>query len=251
MIANIENPKLLNILEGPSALQGSFACRPSHALVCKRSGETVYHFPEKTLSLCQGEVLFIPQGTAYRFSKVSPGESRYVILNFQGVLPHAQPEKYRLEALVDFDHLCARLCRHRVTDTLADRHRATALLYELLALLSETEKTAYTQARTLALLEPAAAYLKENLFDPALRIGSLHTLCGISDTYFRRLFLARFGTCPKKYVLSRRLRHAKAILEHGEYNSIAEAARLSGFDDPLYFSKVFKSAYGAPPSRHR
>lgn len=251
MIGNIENLKLLNILEGPSALHGSFACRPSHTLVCKRSGESVYYFQEQTLHLCQGEVLFIPEGTAYHFHKVNPGQSRYVLLNFRGELSDARPEKFRLDGLADFDHLCARLCRLRVMDTQTDRHRAMALLYELLALLSETEKTAYTQTQTLALLEPAVAYLKENLFDPALRIGALHTLCGISDTYFRKLFFARFGISPKKYVLSQRLRHAKAILEHGEYNSIAQAATLSGFDDPLYFSKVFKNAYGAPPSQHR
>ena len=81
---HIEKPELLNIIEGPSAIHGSFTCRPSHALVFKLSGESIYTFSDRTLRLRGGELLFVPQGAAYSFGKTSPGESRYLLVNFRG-----------------------------------------------------------------------------------------------------------------------------------------------------------------------
>ena len=137
----------------------------------------------------------------------------------------------------------------RVLDTAADRYRFTALFYEILSRLVEESRPEYRPSGALRRLDPAVEWLKNNLFDPQLRVGELHRLCGMSDAYFRRLFLTRFGVTPKKYVLTHRLSHARAILRSGEYNSIAEVAALSGFDDALYFSKAYRAAYGAPPSR--
>ncbi len=52
----------------------------------------------------------------------------------------------------------------------------------------------------------------ERIFDCGLRIGRLHTLCNISDTYFRKLFIAAYGVPPKKYVSEKRLAQAAIIL---------------------------------------
>lgn len=245
----MENLKILNIIEGPAALQGSFRSRPSHALVFKLSGESVYHFENETLRLCQGEMLFVPRGAAYSFSRVGDFPSRYVLINFLGELDWNRPEKHRLDDRMDFSHFCSRLCRCRILDAPADRYRALSLFYEVLSCLSESRKAPYLPVTTVQKIDPAVECLRENIFDPALKIGSLHTLCGISDTYFRQIFISRFGISPKKYVLTKRLCHAKAVLDHGECGSVGEAALLAGFDDPLYFSKVFKKTYGYPPSK--
>lgn len=247
---DIEKPELLNVIEGPSALHGSFARRPSHALVFKLSGESVYYFQNKTLRLHRGEMLFVPENEAYTFGKVSPGESRYILINFRAQVKNATAQVYPLDAFLDFDHFCHRLHRVSLLETAADRYRTLSLFYQALECACEAEKTTYLNTATARKLEPAVEQLRERLYDPALKIGQLHTLCGVSDTYFRKLFIARFGVCPKRYVLLRRLRRAKALLDHGEYNSIAQVAVLSGFDDPLYFSKLFRQTYGHPPSEN-
>lgn len=248
---NIEKPELINIIEGPSALHGSFAGRPSHALVFKLSGESVYYFEGRTLRLRRGEMLFVPRGASYSFGKTSPGESRYILINFRGQVGDAAPQVYGLDAFMDFDHFCHRLHRVSLLETAADRYRALSLFYQALECVCEAEKPINLNAAAAQKLEPAVEQLREHLYDPALKIGSLHALCGVSDTYFRKLFIARFGVSPKRYVLLRRLRRAKALLDHGEYNSIAQVAALSGFDDPLYFSKLFRQTYGHPPSANR
>lgn len=247
----IEKPELLNVIEGPASLHGSFACRPSHVLVFKRSGESIYRFEDRSYTLSAGQAMFIPQGAKYTFGKVSEGESRYILINFHAQVDTDRPVVYKQLNFPDFDHFCSQLHKAGMGDSVGDCYRLYRLFYQALEIICESERAGYLHTQASRLLEPAVEALQERLFDPALKVGQLHALCGVSDTYFRRLFLARFGIGPKQYVLRKRLQQAKAILDHGEYNSIGQVAALCGFDDPLYFSRMFRQTYGYPPSEHR
>ena len=249
MFSNIENLKLIETRSGISILHGAFTDRPSHVLIFKLQGESRYTFYDKTLHLRAGSVLFIPKGENYTVDALCDG--RYCLINFLARLPDVRPMLLSLPDPEQMYPFCSRLEKYRVLDTEADRYRFYALFYEILSCLCQTAQPDYHPSDILARIDPAVTYLKENLFDPALKIGMLHTLCGISDVYFRRLFQARFGVTPKKYVLARRLAHALTILQSGEYNTIAEVAALSGFDDPLYFSRSFRAAYGIAASQVR
>lgn len=245
---HIEKPELLNVIEGPASVHGSFTCRPSHVLVFKRSGESVYRFADRSYTLSAGQTMFIPQGSNYTFGKTSDGESRYILINFHAQVADPQPVVYRLEQFLDFDYFCAQLQKAGMGDAPGDRYRIYRLFYQALEAICESERAGYLHTQASRILQPAVERLQESLFDPDLKIGMLHSLCGVSDTYFRKLFIARFGISPKQYVQRKRLHHAKAILDHGEYNSIGQVAALCGFDDPLYFSRAFHRMYGHPPS---
>ena len=75
-----------------------------------------------------------------------------------------------------------------------------------------------------------------------------HLMCGISGAYFRKIFFSNFGTNPKDYISKKRLSHAKAILDSGNYYTISEVAASVGYSDPLYFSRAFRKKYGISPS---
>jgi len=247
----IEKPELLNVIEGASALNGSFAARPTAALIFKLSGESVYRFNDRSLRLDRGEVLYIPKGTRYSYGKVSSGDSRYVLINFLAVAAPENPEKYRLDGVLDFDDLCQKLSRQSLLDTPQEQYRTLALFYRALEGICEAEKTAADDAGTLRRIAPGVTYLQDHIYDPGLRITELHSLCGVSDTYFRKLFTSRFGVGPKQYVLELRLRRAWDILAQGEYSTVSQVAKQVGFDDPLYFSKQFRKIYGCAPTAIR
>lgn len=236
------------MLEAPS-LTGSITNRSSHAFVFKLSGRTIYKFGQETTFLEQGEMIFIPKGTTYSFRSDFPGNNRYAAINFLGEVPFDRPVIFSPERYGDFSHVYSQLGKFQVVETSADKYGMLALFYRLLAQISKNERSEYKTNASFQKIEPALTYLKENLFDPELRISQLYDRCDMSDTYFRKLFFARFGTSPKKYILEKRLRHAKTALDHGQCGSVAEAASLAGFEDPLYFSKVFKQTFGYPPSQ--
>lgn len=247
----IEKPKLLNVIEGPSALNGSFTARPTATLIFKLSGESVYRFPDFSLRLSRGEALYIPKGMRYSYGKISHEDSRYVLINFLADAAPQKPGKYRLDGVLDFEEFCQKLCRQSLLDTPQEQYRTLALFYRALDGICEAEKSATDDDTALRRIGPAVAYLQEHIYDTGLRIAHLHSLCGMSDTYFRKLFIAHYSVSPKQYVLQLRLRRARDILAQGEYSTVSQVAKQVGFEDPLYFSKQFRAAYGCAPTAIR
>ena len=52
------------------------------------------------------------------------------------------------------------------------------------------------------------------------------------------------------YLLQMRLNRARNLLMHNEL-SVKEVAFMTGFNDPLYFSRVFRKKFGGPPTEAR
>lgn len=248
MINNIENLKPISVIRGISSVFKEYVNRESHALVFKLNGSSKYTFADKAILHRENQLLFIPQGTTYTVERQDEEPTDYLLINFLGNISHATPELFPLKNAADIPFLCSRISKLRGFSSLADSFRCQSLIYEILALIAENNHDAYCTIDTYHLIEPAVKYLHENMFNSQLKIGCLHEKATVSDTYFRKIFLSRFGVSPKKYVINKRLSHAKALLENGEFSSISEVALLCGFEDPLYFSKVYKTKYGRAPS---
>ena len=68
--------------------------------------------------------------------------------------------------------------------------------------------------------------------------------------YLRKLFKKEVGVSPLEYMTSLRMKSAETLLTSmwtNEY-TISEIAQMCGFEDALYFSRVFKKYYGCAPS---
>ncbi len=246
----MENLKIEGVICAPSSQHRRYENRPSHAFVFKNRGQTRYTFAHSTMLLGAGELLFLPKGCCYTVEALGAPGLEYTLINFQADIPNARPALFSVSDKVNTDQMCAQLRSLQLISTQADRYRLQSLFYMLLSCVCEMQSSAHPRNDQMRRLAPALEYLKQHTLSQDLRIGQLHQLCHISDTYFRELFVSAFGITPKKFVLTRRLAFAKTLLENGEYDSIAQAAILSGFDDPLYFSKVFKKQFGCSPSAY-
>ena len=78
-------------------------------------------------------------------------------------------------------------------------------------------------------------------------LETLASLCGMSETYFQRLFKEKYGISPKKYIIQLKVNHACDLL-HSECYSITQVANLCGYEDVYYFSRQFKNYVGVTPS---
>lgn len=246
MLQHIGNLKIISVIKGitkPNTVHTKYP----HRLILRLTGTIRYHIAGETLELNPGDILFLPNSPTYFGELMTPDIGTYILVNFEGSLPDTDPRPYALYKQDDLHYLFAQMYQFWSVQTPASYCRCMALLYELLGHFAEFgNRDVFCVS---AALKPALTYLEHHIFDPSLKISKLHTLCGISDTYFRKLFLTQFGNTPKRYVIDRRLSQAKSILENGEYDSIEEVALSVGFEDALYFSKVFRTKYAHPPSR--
>lgn len=72
----------------------------------------------------------------------------------------------------------------------------------------------------------------------------------VSVSWFIRNFKQCTGSTPMQYILSKRIYNAEILLHDSTYN-VTEIAEIVGYDNPLYFSRIFKKVKGISPSEYR
>jgi AraC-like DNA-binding protein len=73
---------------------------------------------------------------------------------------------------------------------------------------------------------------------------------GVSYPHFRRVFKQSTGIPPQQFLLNLRINLAKQLMEKPGMK-LSEVARNVGFNDPYYFSRLFKQKTGISPSLWR
>ena len=73
---------------------------------------------------------------------------------------------------------------------------------------------------------------------------------GMSVSWFIRNFKEYTGTTPTQYLLSLRISNAQSLLESTSCN-VTEIAEIVGYNNPLYFSRLFKKQCGVSPTEFR
>lgn len=98
-------------------------------------------------------------------------------------------------------------------------------------------------------IEQAVQYFTENYNTP-ISIDQYAQSHNLSISWFIQNFKQYTGTTPTQYILLLRISNAKDLLENTAYN-VSEIANIVGYDNPLYFSRIFKKQSGVSPSEYR
>jgi len=98
-------------------------------------------------------------------------------------------------------------------------------------------------------IEQSIAYMREHLDQP-LQVAKLAALANVSPSHFFALFKRRTGCAPMDYFTHLRMQHACQLLD-ATSASVKEVAAVLGYEDPFYFSRVFKLVNHIPPSQYR
>jgi signal transduction histidine kinase/AraC-like DNA-binding protein len=99
------------------------------------------------------------------------------------------------------------------------------------------------------LVRKAMAYIHEHFADPITR-REIAQHVSIAEDYLTFCFRQELGTTPIKYLQRYRINRAKGLLQESA-NSITEIARLVGFSDSGYFSRIFHRETGVSPEAFR
>jgi AraC-like DNA-binding protein len=90
----------------------------------------------------------------------------------------------------------------------------------------------------------------ESNFDKKIPLWEMADMACLSVPHFCRSFKKYFNTSPVDYLIRLRMEYAAHLL--GDLNlNVGEIAKMAGYDDIYYFSKLFKKYYGKSPSKMR
>jgi len=98
-------------------------------------------------------------------------------------------------------------------------------------------------------IDEACIYFSEH-YNEEISIEEYAQTHNMSTCWFIRNFKQYTGSTPMQYILALRIANAEALLRNTQYN-ITEVAAIVGYQNPLYFSRMFRKAKGLSPSEYR
>lgn len=244
----IENPKIISSFQNKNHPYRKIHNRATHGFIFKISGRSRYIFDGREIILSKGEMIFIPQGSSYEYETIGDEGGIYTSINFLADIESPEVSVYPMENFYRLGYINQSFSELWRSGTTSDKYTCMSVFYELLSYISNLESATNSEKKKYEIIEPAIEYMKKHMYDSEFKVDQLHRRCGISDTYFRKIFKSRFGLSPKEYVISERISHARLLIESGDFDSIGEVAGMVGFTDPLYFSKTFRRLLGVCPT---
>ncbi len=91
-------------------------------------------------------------------------------------------------------------------------------------------------------------YMRQHI-DGSLTLDDMSKHAGLSSTRFTTSFKKNTGFSPVEYYIRLRIQTACRLFDTTALN-VAEVAIQIGYDDPCYFSRIFKKVMNIPPSAY-
>lgn len=90
----------------------------------------------------------------------------------------------------------------------------------------------------------------ENNFQKNITVDDVATHCGLTRSYFGKIFKDEFDKSPQTFLIRLRMTKATELLLKTDL-SIGEISASVGYPDQLHFSKSFKNIFGCSPKQWR
>lgn len=196
-----------------------FAC--TGALIFVFAGENIFGEPDEE---CEYMYIDFDGGRAESlFRKFRVNEKNRIFFNADGIIP------IWYESLVN------------VSEENIELAAESMLLYAFSRLKTDLKKDDIVQK---------IIYVTERSFsNPKLSLKLIAEELSYNEKYLSHKFKEKMGTGYTEYLRTYRIKYAVALLNQG-VASVTDTAHLSGYSDPLYFSKLFKQCIGIAPKEY-
>jgi two-component system response regulator YesN len=119
--------------------------------------------------------------------------------------------------------------------------------------LADTIREKISSARldtTRKLAEEARQYIADHYSESGLSVDDICAHLGVGSSYFSSVFKKETGMSFVTYLTEVRMNEAQRLLDTTDEKSYIIAG-LVGYEEPNYFSYVFKKHFGTSPSKYR
>lgn len=214
-------------------------------LYCCTEGAGRFLFDGTELSYRAGDLVVIPPGTAHAHQ--SEGHACcYCLYVADAALSFRHPQTIQDDANHSLQHLFQDVLYHFS----ADQNAHVPLLSAYGQLIMQHISLRRPASPRTQLVEDIAQNIVQNFANPNYELDALLKSAPYCYDYLCRLFRQELHTTPHKYLTDLRLQSAADALRLNPGSSISEIARLCGYSDPLYFSRMFKKRFGVSPREY-
>ena len=247
---------------------GYETCKPKHSYgPVVRSGYLIHYIlsgkgffqcENKIYHLSKGDAFLIKPNTLIYYQADTDEPWTYTWIGFQGLKIEAYLNRTTLmeNPCVNYnENEILKCCHEKMFKAYQlPKNRdlmMNSILYEYLYNLSITfPKTDISQSeKHISYIEEALKYIESN-YSEQISINKIAKWLNLDRSYMYRLFKSITGISPQEYLLDFRIRKACDLLKNTDL-TITNISRSVGYEDSLYFSRLFKNKKGKTPSEYR
>lgn len=223
------------------------------------SGELEAAAAGQQYTLREGDLLVYPAGKPYRYRKKDSDEMIYFWAHFSGygaeeLLRESGIEPGRVFHPGKSEELAA--CFERLFEPFFLRKKFFEMeaAAQLIMILSKAarrilRRTEEQSAPPAVRIRRSLEYLYRNYAEP-VRLEQLAQLEHLSPSRYSAVFRQCMGMSPQHFLISLRIRNAADLMRRTDL-SVKQIAQAVGYDDPFYFSSLFKQKTSFSPSAYQ
>lgn len=195
--------------------------------------EEQYYGPVSPVPICHYWVHFTGYGVEDLFKKAEIGEKNIFHMG------NSKEITSIFHQIID---------EFRVRDTLY-LHYTSVLLQQLIYLIAKRNQYFRQFTSKEFSIKETIEFLHHNS-DHKISLGGLANMAGYSISRYCHIFKDVTGLSPQQYIIRLKLEKAKRLMVDSDL-SIQQVAMEAGFNDQLYFSRLFKKNEGMSPMNFR
>lgn len=134
-------------------------------------------------------------------------------------------------------------------ESLAHQAAMTGHLYLLMSQLIEASSHLACEETSLVYVKKATEFIAKNYTKP-ITVQEIADYLNLSRSHLYRIFLKHMGISPKSYLDQYKIHMACVLMSQTDL-PLQQIAAAVGYDDPLYFSKVFRREKNCSPAKYR
>jgi AraC-like DNA-binding protein len=232
--------------------------RQDYQILFIAGGKAHFYLPEGEQVACEGEAFLYPPGHPQRYGYFLNEKPDVYWLHFSGTQAVELLKTTGLPELTVFHTgvhsdcalLFDRIIRELQLRGLYCQEMASLHAQALIYLISRGMKE---KAGPKSAAGPEIQQLVEWIHrhpEESLPMTDYARRANMSVSNFIRRFRAHTGLPPQRYITRFRMSHARELLSSSQL-PITDIARIVGYDNPLYFSRMFKKETGMSPRAYR
>lgn len=221
------------------------------------SGKGIFQIDGKEYALQAGDLFLMPPGVRIYYQADEQDPWEYSWLGLQGIKVEEYIRRTRLQGQktvrLPADSRIPQIFR-RLEETAGLQNSdlvynacAYEFLYSLTCEIPVPVQRTVLQPEDYA--EMVVRYVEQN-FDRPITVQEIADRLALDRSYIHKLFKKKMNMSVKDYILSLRLANACSYLAYSDL-PVSDIARSVGYDDTLYFSRLFHRKKGCSPTEYR